>query len=80
MAETAIQTVTTAASAATSVASAAVGAALNTAKADAVTEYTTLKADAVAESKSHPWVFAAVAFVAGAAAALEAVHYLHLVL
>ncbi|MGH3850425.1 MAG: hypothetical protein ACRDRT_12110 [Pseudonocardiaceae bacterium] len=80
MAATPTPTATAPASVAASIASAATSAALNTAKVDVVTEYTQLKADAVAESKSKPWVFAAVAFVVGAVAGLEAVHYLHLAL
>lgn len=69
-----------AASAVSGVVSAAESAALSTVKADVVGEYATIKGYALAESKTRPWVFAAIAFVSGAAVALTGVHYLHLAL
>ena len=69
-----------AAAAVSSVASAAVSAGISTAEADVKADVSKVKAEAVTESETHPWVFAAIAFVLGASAALEAVHYLHLAL
>lgn len=73
MAETAVQTPSTPAPLAQSVVLAAAGAAITTAETEVKAEASKLKAAAVTESKTKPWVFAAIAVAAGVILA----HFLH---